>query len=302
MLKDLSALLAQKDLFTEYLRRRPCDLSVAAFPNVYIWADFFDFEFRRIEDALVVLARDEMGCFCYLPPLGSDVKESVIDECFRVMALENRSAAMTRIENVSEADLRFFPKEKFIWTKKYDEYGYDREVLSVLSGNAYKSKRSACNQFVKTYPHQYLPYEPVMQEHCLRLYSAWAENRRELFEDAVFQQMLEDSRRVLGRVLEDGSQVGIVGRVVEVEGQMVAFTFGYPVNDEVFCVLFEVTDLSVKGAAVFIFREFCRDPEVSGFCFINAMDDFGMENIRATKASFRPVRLWPVYSVTRRKN
>ena len=301
MAKDLSALLAQKELIAEYLRVRPCDLSVAAFANIYIWGDFFDFEFRRIDDSLILLARDDQGCFCYLPPLGADLKESVIDECFRVMARENKSEAMTRIENVCEEDLRFFPKEKFAWSKKYDEYGYDREDLTTLAGNAYKSKRSAYNQFVKAYLYQYLPYEPSMKEQCCQLYAAWAENRRELFEDDVFQQMLEDSRRVLERVLDDGGQVGIVGRVVMVEGRLTAFTFGYPVNNEVFCVLFEVTDLNVKGAAVFIFREFCRDPAVSRFRFINAMDDFGMENIRATKASFRPVKLWPVYSVTQRK-
>ena len=301
MSKDLSAVFAQKFFVEEFLRTRRCDLSVAAFANIFIWGDFFDFEFKPAGENLLVMARSELGTFGYLPPLGTTIAPAALEECFRIMESENRSELMTRIENVAEEDVPFFPEGKFIVTKKYDEYGYDREDLSSYAGNAYKSKRAAYNQFVKGYAHQYLPFDPAFKKQCLELYVAWAQNRRELFEDDVFQQMLEDSRKVLERVLNDGAAVGIIGRVVLVDDKVVAFTFGYPVNDEVFCVLFEVTDLNFKGAAAFIFREFCRDAQVARYPFINAMDDFGMENIRSTKVSFRPVRLWPVYSVTRKR-
>jgi len=88
---------------------------------------------------------------------------------------------------------------------------------------------------------------------------------------------------------------------VEVQGEVVAYTFGYPLNDDTFCVLFEVTDLSFKGLAAFIFSRFCSDDAVKRFEFINAMDDFEAAALTQAKMSWRPVRLEPVYTVVPRE-
>ena len=65
-------------------------------------------------------------------------------------------------------------------------------------------------------------------------------------------------------------------------------------------ILFEIADLNIKGLPVFIFREFCKDKEIQGYSFINCMDDFGLDNIRATKLSFRPFKVLPTYAVSRK--
>ncbi len=65
-----------------------------------------------------------------------------------------------------------------------------------------------------------------------------------------------------------------------------------------FCVLYEITDLQVKGLAQFIFRSFAQ--ELKDYKFINIMDDSGLENLKKVKLSYHPVRLVPAY-IARRK-
>jgi len=78
----------------------------------------------------------------------------------------------------------------------------------------------------------------------------------------------------------------------------VAYTFGYALGPDIFCVLFEVADVAVHGLPVFIFKEFCRDPEVEKFSFINTLDDAGATNLTQSKLSFRPEAVIAAYVAT----
>jgi hypothetical protein len=68
-------------------------------------------------------------------------------------------------------------------------------------------------------------------------------------------------------------------------------------NHDTFCILYEITDLSVKGLAQFIFREFSR--ELKGYRYLNIMDDSGLENLKQVKLSYKPVRLIPSFTAQR---
>ena len=102
-------------------------------------------------------------------------------------------------------------------------------------------------------------------------------------------------------LLRHSGQLGLTGRVVTVEGYIKAYSFGFPVDQDTFCVLLEITDLNVKGLSVYLFREFCRDADLEQYKFINVMDDLALNNIRETKMSFRPSVLLPLYIVTEKE-
>jgi hypothetical protein len=91
-------------------------------------------------------------------------------------------------------------------------------------------------------------------------------------------------------VLLDGyPDLEVTGLLVKVENKIKAFTFGYKVSEETFCVLFEITDLSLKGISQFIFKEFCET--LQGYTYINIMDDSGLENLKRVKLSYHPVKV-----------
>jgi hypothetical protein len=221
-------------------------------------------------------------------PMGDRLNEAVIRKAYDFMLESNRARQIARIENVPADALPFFHGLGFHTTVKDTEYLYETAALVQLKGDRYKSKRAAYNAFVKRYPGvRVQPYRPEYFEDCLALYDAWKQSRIRRSTDAVYRAMLEDAQSAHRIGLMHDESSGLVGRVVFVEGQLKGYTFGYPLNDEVFCMIFEVADLSIKGLAPFIFREFCR--ELSAYRWINGMDDSGLDNLRQAKLSYRPV-------------
>ena len=281
-------LLEYKPVVEEYLRDTPAVLSSHSFVSLFTWKDFFEFGFKVIDDALCIFATHEAGTFLYLPPLAKDLSPAVIDTCFADMHERNQGRGVSRIENLDERLLPLFPTEKFFPYCKGYEYYYYRQDLAALAGNDYKSKRSSYNHFCKNYWSAYRPYSPEMQKKCLELYDAWSNRRKEIDPDPVAVQMLEENRSVHRLVMEHDEALEIVGRVVEVDGELKAYTFGYRLNDQTFCVVLEIADWSVQGLAVYIFREFCADVELKKYKFINVMDDFAMDEVKQTKLSFKP--------------
>ncbi len=293
-------LLEQKTLIDDYLQRRPQALSAFSFTNLWTWKDFFEFRIEMIHNNLCLFAKNSLGCFLYLPPLGETVSPETVEECFHRMNQENRNSGVTRIEHVTEHHRLLFPEDRYHWYKKGYEYYYFRKDVVTLKGNAYKTKRAAYNYFVKNYKHEFVPYEEKMHDECMMLYGLWAVERMSKYSDPIYQQMVEENRSVLRLALGFYKKLGLVGRVVVVDEQLKAFTLGYPLTDNVFCVIFEITDLTIKGLSVYIFREFCADKTIQPFKFINVMDDFELSNIAKTKLSFRPIMLVPSYVVTKK--
>jgi hypothetical protein len=167
-----------------------------------------------------------------------------------------------------------------------------------LQGNNYKAKRACVNYFTKHYTYEICDYADEYKEECLALYQQWAAQRREHCFDPVYCGMMDDSFVTLQTVLDDYPQLECLGKVVKVNGELRAFTFGYQLTADTMCVLFEIADLTIKGLAQFIFREFCE--ELSAYPHINAMDTLGMENLDTVKMSYRPLKLVQAYSVQRK--
>ena len=292
-------LLLQKELVDKHLSARPRQLSLLSFVQLFLWGGHFTFEFKTIDASLCVFARAEHGAFLYFPPLGKKLSAKTAQKVFALLDKHNNGRGVGRIENVQAQELDAFPQSAWRHYLKGYEYCYYRRDLVEFCGPGYKSKRNAYNSFMRHGTFIYSPFAPEMLEDCLRLYDEWAQERRRTH-DAVYQQMLLENRDVHRRGMENFQALGLVGRVVIVDGKIRAYTFGYALNETIFCVLFEVADLALKGLPVFIFREFCRDPEVASFPFINVMDDFGLENVAQAKLSFRPALLVPAYNITPR--
>ena len=171
--------------------------------------------------------------------------------------------------------------------KKFPDYIYLREDLAGLKGNKYKHKRASCNYFSKNYKFQYLPYAQGMSSDCLKLFSKWASARKQKFPDLYYHKLLEDSLSAHRLAIENYKALGLTGRVIKIRNKIAAYTFGFELKEDMFCVLLEVCELKFKGIAEFIFREFCK--ELTNYKYINTMDDSGLENLASSKLSYHPI-------------
>lgn len=75
-----------------------------------------------------------------------------------------------------------------------------------------------------------------------------------------------------------------------VDNEIVAFTYGAPVNYDTFCVHIEKADTNFDGAYTVMNQEFAsRIPEQ--FTYINREEDLGIPGLRKAKLSYSPALL-----------
>jgi hypothetical protein len=295
-IKSLS--LADRELFQEFLGLKTHELSVYSFANIFIWRSIFDIQWQVIDNNLCIFFSDPVGCFLYLPPLGKTLSPKASEEAFRLMDKKNKCLAVSRVENVEEEEVAALKNIGYRISSKPGEYLCLRKSLAGLRGDNFKAKRGCVNFFCKHYEYRYLEYSPQFKKDCLDLYKLWAEERSSANKDAVYKGMLKDGYLCLQGIFESYSELGVKLRVVRVDEKIRAFTAGFPINPETFCVLYEFADLSIKGLSQYIFRSFCQ--ELESYKYINIMDDSGLKNLKTVKESYRPVKLIPAFIADRR--
>lgn len=292
--------LADKRVFDRYLKLARHDLAVYAFANIYIWRKFFAIRWQLIEGCLCVFFQDRIGSFLYLPPLGREKNPALVAEVFHILDELNKNPEFAHIENVEEQDRGFYKDLGFDCDFKSYDYLCRASSLAGLAGDRLKPKRASCNYFTKHYDFTFEQLALKERDACLRLYDLWQGQRAAVSPDPLYQGMLRDSRLSLREALANYRPLGFEGRVVKIGHEVKGFTFGFALNSETFCILYEITDLTVKGLAQYIFRAFAQ--ELKNYKYINIMDDSGLENLKKVKLSYHPEKLLPAYIVRRRRN
>jgi hypothetical protein len=287
--------LSDKKIFQHYLSLRDHALAVYSFADIYIWKGLYSIRWAVIDESLCVFFQDKIGCFLYLPPLGK-ISDGSLEGVFDFMDSLNCNSGISRADNVEEGDLERFRDLGYKINEKSCDYLCLRADLAGLKGDAFKSKRASVNYFCKNYDFQYELYGPKIKNDCLKLYETWA-GQRSGKQDKIYQGMIKDSLKSLKVLLADYRHLDCTGRVVKIGKRVKGFTFGFKLNPDTFCVLYEVTDLSVKGLAQFMFQKFCS--ELKDHRYINIMDDSGLDNLRQVKLSYRPVKQIPAYIIQR---
>jgi hypothetical protein len=255
---------------------------------------------KIIEGALCVFFQDKIGAFLYLSPLTKEISPCLIQEVFRDLDSLNKNKEFSRIENVEEQNIDFYRRLGFACQKKSQDYLGLRDDLAALKGNKFKSKRAASNYFVKHNNFSCRRLSPGDKNGCLKLYRQWSSQRKLKNQEAMYQWMLDDSGKCLEAALADYRRLDFYGIAIKINREIKAFTFGYELNPDTFCILYEVADLSFKGLAQYIFSRFCR--ELNNYRNINVMDDSGLENLRSVKLSYHPDKLAPAYVVLRKND
>jgi len=295
-LKSLS--IKDKGLFSKFLGLKKHELSVYSFENIYIWKGLFEIRWAVLKDNLCIFFKDKIGTFLYLPPLAKRQNPQVIKEAFEIADSLNNNKDISRIENIEEQDISFYRGLGYECKYKFADYLCLRTRLVKLKGNSFKSKRSCLNYFIKHYEFEYLPFSLRYKHDCMALYDYWMQERKTKNQDRVYLGMLADSRVCLQVLLNAFEGLELIGRVVKINKETKGFTFGFNLNQGTFCILYEITDLSIKGLSQFIFWKFCG--ELEGCKYINIMDDSGLENLKTVKLSYHPIRLIPDYIAQRK--
>jgi len=290
--------LEDRAIVETYLRKKRPRLAAQSFAIQFMAGDLTSLVWCETEGFLCLWAFDNGTVYMPLPPLGSGDFRSVLPQSFAFMDRYNRNPEISRIENLTFSDILKDDLVHFRIRPGYPDYVYKRQDLVELRGRDFRGKRSDWHAFAKRPGIEYRPYRLSDASEGQRLFDRWQVHRMSRTHDPVARKLLEDSRSYHGRALMQGELMGLTGRVIDLDGEIVAYTFGVPLTEETFVVALEVTDPGYRGASAYIFREFSR--ELEGFEYINVMDDSGLPGLRRLKRSYHPSHLEPSFVLYRR--
>ena len=289
--------LKDKALFDKHLSLGKHSLSVYSFANIYIWNKLFLISWVVINNNLCVFFQDKIGSFLYLEPLGRNIDSGVLKEVFKKLDSLNKNKCLSHIENIEEANLHLYRSESYEIVFKSHDYLCKRDDLASLKGNKFKSKRASFNYFTKHYDYKFSLLTLEDRKACLDLYDHWSKQRESQSFDQAYKYMLKDSRVSLFQALKYYKELKYYGFAVKIDKQIRGFTFGFQLNNDTFCILYEVTDLSIKGLAQFIFCEFSK--KLKNFKYINIIDDSVLQCLKKVKNSYHPEKLISSYIIRR---
>lgn len=300
--KDLAT--ADKDIiqsFTLHGARHNCDLS---FANLISWRFNFNTQWAIYKDFL--LFRFHTGRhLAYMMPIPKPkadaegkLRVTPEDECDPevIQAIREDSIAMGHPFLMMDVcnymvDIleKHFPDVFDIKPNRdYADYIYEREKLINLSGKKLQSKRNHINKFKNLYPnYEYKPLTPDLIPECIRLEKQWRDVSKDDGNENDLDESLSGEFRSMIRAFNRWDRLGLIGGTIWVDGNLVAFTYGCPINDNTFDVCVEKADVNYEGAFNIINQEFVKHlPEQ--YFYINREEDMGEEGLRRAKLSYKP--------------
>ena len=271
---------------------RNCDIN---FMNLMSWRSLFGTELAASPGRLVFrfMLRDRLayqvvvadGSWC-------ETLEQVAADAHRkgypLLLMGVCRHAMIEIEHA-------FPgRFRFLLSRDFCDYVYRRDALAMLAGKKLQAKRNHANKFSRLYPdYEFAPLRRKDLDDCRELAARWAAGRpaADGFIDYGSEQ------RSIHFVLDHWEALGGLGGVVRVDGRLVAFTYGAPVNNDTFDVCVEKADTDYEGAYAVINRDFVHSLP-GRYVYVNREEDIGAAGLRKAKLSYHPVVLLEKFAVT----
>lgn len=253
------------------------------------WQDVVRLYLAEWDGALALFSEQTEGWFMPLPPLSRTFQPKTARKAWELLTELNRGSGVSRVEGIEAGEARRWEAAGFRIRPSQMEYLYRRESLVDLRGGGYRSKRWSINRFLRQnpFPCRIRSFEEADLTACLQLYTRWAIEKQKRSDRRDAKTLVRDGLFFHRQVLMHPREWGLAGLVAEIEGRVAAYTFGAALSGRIFCVFVEIADPQMPGLGGFLFREFCRRME--GYAFVNAMGDEGLEGLRRSKQSYRPL-------------
>ena len=289
--------ITDKQLAEECLKRsdfRGCEYT---FGNNFVWRNVYNVEvcFAR-GFYFCKFGRDGNVRFNY-PAGGGDVKEALglIMEYCRENGITPRINANKEMTERITAE---YPNAIAVYCRDVSDYVYRAEDLSLLKGKKYHGKRNHLNRF---YENEW-SFEPLSADNmaeCVAMNDIWCSEN--LSDCSVVGDENEQSKRdeqcIVRCSLKHFDELGYIGGVLRVNGEVQAFTFGEPSSADCFVVHVEKALRRYQGTYTAVNAEFVKS--LGGkFTYINREDDTGAENLRKAKLSYHPAFLEDKFEIT----
>ncbi len=270
--------LAQFADYNRYWRRCLDYSSDQSFIVIWSWTEYFGYEARWTDD--LIWLRQNRPAPCWLPPVGEwrrdDWQRLLLEEVGPRGHFVDVPKGLVQIwqQQLGSKISAQADRDSF-------EYLYAVEDLATLAGNRHMRRRNKVNQFRRHYDAQYLSMTPEMTLRVVELQKAW------LAEQNLHQYpLLEGEHQAILKVLDHWPELGMLGGVIELEGQLIAYTLAEPVGETVM-IHYEKALEKYPSAYQVINKDFLFH-DGRRFKVANREEDMGDAGLRHAKMAYSP--------------
>ncbi|MDR1098392.1 MAG: phosphatidylglycerol lysyltransferase domain-containing protein [Tannerella sp.] len=272
-----------------------------AFANMCSWSFLYESKYAVTDDFLFVrFYVEEKGRrhLAYMFPVGNgDLKKAI-----ELLEKDAEKMGYTLLILGVTPDLKnkmnaLFPDSfTYLIERNYFDYIYLREDLATLKSKKFQPKRNHINRFKKQYEYTYLPISPDIVCQCMDVERIWCKANL----DENDKEDLAHEKISMTFAMQHFEELGLSGGAILVDGKIIAFTYGSPINSQTFGIHVEKADVHYEGIFSVINQEFAsRIPQQ--YTYINREEDLGIPGLRKSKLSYNPVILLEKNSVVKRR-
>lgn len=260
--------------------------------TLLIWKNYYHQKIAFCDDMLFVSLGKNSEIF--LLPFAKDMKKAV-NILKELTKSQNRPLVFLGAEGVRLDTFNSIFSEEFSQNESREdfEYLYLTEKLKNLSGKKFHSKRNHIYAFSKSYNWSYESMTTDILPEVFEMADKWTEEMKKITDDT---KSIEVENKALKEYLPFMKELNLRGGCICVNGKIIAFTFGSPINNKVFDIHVEKALPEFRTAYTLINREFILN-ELSDFEYVNREDDMGLEGLRKAKLSYHPDILLKKYVI-----
>lgn len=275
--------------------RSSADSCEFAFGNLYIWGFPYHTK-RQVWNNHIYLHFPEYAIF--FPEMADDSENPTARELAEVVSAMKAADGTANVFQVRQAYLDAHPDVTEYFdispiSRQEAEYIYSVQALVELRGEKLHKKKNLIKQFLELYPQvEVRQITPDVLADCLAFSEEWR-----LAQSEPDSETLRHEAEALAHLAEGYTICGFDGVAAYVDGGLVAYAIGCPVNREMFTESFEKARSAYKGAAQFINRELAK--KLAGkYLFLNREQDLDNEGLRQAKLSYAPLKIQQNYRLT----
>ena len=260
--------------------------------TLLIWKNYYHQKIAFCDDMLFVSLGKNSEIF--LLPFANDMKKAV-NILKELTKSQNRPLVFLGAEGVRLDTFNSIFSEEFSQNESREdfEYLYLTEKLKNLSGKKFHSKRNHISAFSKSYNWSYESMTTDILPEVFEMADKWTEEMKKITDDT---KSIEVENKALKEYLPFMKELNLRGGCIRVDGKIIAFTFGSPINNKVFDIHVEKALPEFRTAYTLINREFILN-ELLDFEYVNREDDMGLEGLRKAKLSYHPDILLKKYVI-----
>jgi len=279
-----------QSVFSSFTKKLDCQLMNYSFTVLFLYRKILNVQYAISGQFLLIKAtHDNVDYFMF--PIGVGNLPDMLDKITMEALNVEQSVRFYQFCNDMAPVLTLWAEDfcqktgnqfRVTSVRKDFEYIYSAEKLARLEGHLLKPKRNQINSFTQ---HNCWSYTHISKENIekVRHFDALWDVQKTSSDPTT----LIEENDAIEEAFNYFFELNMQGILLQVEDKIVAFSIGFPLNEETFLVLFEKADRTCRGAYAMINKLFSNEISKK-YIYINRAEDAGVEGLRKAKLSYQP--------------